>query len=299
MMPTENVYTELGKSIRGYRTRQKMTQAELAKDICSTAHITHIENGFRTPNAIILYQIAERLRVPIELLFKPYNTLQKSMIDGLFNAIASEGAYDKLKEYVDFIEDNYTHLNKQNQLFVKTIKLYMNALFSRDYLKGAKDMEALFNHSSHDGYMSDVEFALICASYWLYYLAGNTEFAFMKYKEIYFKIPQVITINHEEVIIKFFTQISALSIDRGSYDLALRYIDEGIDYCKNYSNHILLPELLFHKGEACIYKGNQEEGESLIRDAINFSDLIYIKNKDFLSYIQKRLEKLNLTSMNE
>lgn len=291
----DELFKILGTTIRSYRKKLNMTQAELAKGICSTAHITHMENGIRTPNAIILYQIAERLKVPMELLFQPADSMQQHMISGLIRTIVSGGENKKLEEFVSYLESNASYISKSDQLLIDVIKVFMSSQESKEYIKGAKEMDNLLEEfSNYHDYLTDIEFTLICASNWLYYLSGDIEYAFLKLKEVYYKIPNVIITDMSTGVIKFFTQISAIAIDRGSYDLALRYIGEGMELCKEYANHVLLPEFFFHKGEAMILKGDKKSGETQIQFAIKLSESVYVRNKNFLDYIQPRIDRLKL-----
>ncbi|WP_054636376.1 helix-turn-helix domain-containing protein [Thalassobacillus sp. C254] len=62
-------FSRVGKKIYELRKYQKMTQADLAKGICTQAQISKIENGTIIPYSNTLFEIAERLGTDIYYFF--------------------------------------------------------------------------------------------------------------------------------------------------------------------------------------------------------------------------------------
>lgn len=67
-----NICRLVGKNIRAYRTRKKMSQEDLAARVgMSRPYLSEIENGLQNPSLIILDSIAEALDATvIDLLQK-------------------------------------------------------------------------------------------------------------------------------------------------------------------------------------------------------------------------------------
>ncbi|WP_113928505.1 helix-turn-helix transcriptional regulator [Bacillus sp. P14.5] len=59
----------IGKSLKDLRTYQKVSQKNLAKDICTQAYVSMIEKGEIIPSAHILHAFAQKLGVPIDYFF--------------------------------------------------------------------------------------------------------------------------------------------------------------------------------------------------------------------------------------
>ncbi len=57
---------QLGKLIKYHRTRQGITQKELANGICSISYLSKIENGSITPNNDVIKLITSRLNISIQ-----------------------------------------------------------------------------------------------------------------------------------------------------------------------------------------------------------------------------------------
>ena len=69
-MRDERIKT-LGFNIKVERLRQKITQAKLAELANVTSDsIQKIESGKQTPSCLVLYDIANVLNVPLEILYK-------------------------------------------------------------------------------------------------------------------------------------------------------------------------------------------------------------------------------------
>ena len=61
----------LGDNIRAERMRKRFSQEKLAELIgVHKDSIKNIENGYQTPSAFIVFDIANALEIPIEDLFK-------------------------------------------------------------------------------------------------------------------------------------------------------------------------------------------------------------------------------------
>jgi putative transcriptional regulator len=62
--------SELGNRLREERTRQGLTQAELAALVrVSRKTINTVENGVFVPSAVLALRLARALRTPVERLF--------------------------------------------------------------------------------------------------------------------------------------------------------------------------------------------------------------------------------------
>ena len=68
--------TSIGEAIRKKRIELKLTQEELADDICSVGYLSKIENGMREPSNRIVRMLLERLGATQELGFKSGNQVE-------------------------------------------------------------------------------------------------------------------------------------------------------------------------------------------------------------------------------
>lgn len=68
--------TSIGEAIRKKRIELKLTQEELADDICSVGYLSKIENGMREPSNRTVRMLLERLGATQELGFKSGNQVE-------------------------------------------------------------------------------------------------------------------------------------------------------------------------------------------------------------------------------
>ena len=61
--------TQVGKRLREFRKRLKMTQGDLAEGICNRSYVSQIEKGQVIPSPEILEQLAKRLHTEIKELW--------------------------------------------------------------------------------------------------------------------------------------------------------------------------------------------------------------------------------------
>ncbi len=293
-MEDVKLYNVIGAVTKKYRQKLNMSQAELAKGICNPSHIAHIESGRRTLNAILLFQISEKLKIPLEKFFSPCSYELTKMMTGFTMMCSSDGNSSKIVEYINFIEGNLSFASKKDTLLIESLKIFIKAVETEQYKEGIEEIQKLLDaYTSHDSYISPIEFAVENGIYYLHYLSGDVEYAYLKYRESYHKLHKVLTFENHNYIAKFFIQIAVISIEKGSYDMALRYLDEGIEFSKTESVHSLLPELLYHKGEVLFLK-NKSEGMEQIKDAIKLADLICPYPPGFYEYIGPRLKKYDI-----
>lgn len=67
----DNRLDKLSANIRAERNRKKISQEELSEKIgLSTRSISAIENGWQTPSAFAIFDIANALNIDINELFK-------------------------------------------------------------------------------------------------------------------------------------------------------------------------------------------------------------------------------------
>ncbi|GIN13816.1 hypothetical protein J26TS2_36830 [Shouchella clausii] len=70
---------ELGKTIKYYRIKHNMTQAELADGICSIPHLSKIENNIYKANHATASLLLDRLGVNIEDEYAQHNEIKQSL----------------------------------------------------------------------------------------------------------------------------------------------------------------------------------------------------------------------------
>lgn len=146
---------EFGALIKFYRTQRGMTQAELAKGICSVPHLSKIENNSKEANEETISLLLERLEIGLEemeekegtiqfllgQLEEKINYFQKDKIDGIFQKL------QEIEHIIPFSKYIYTY----------ELYKYRYLLFKGFLAEAESQKDLLFkqrkNFSQHEEYL--------------------------------------------------------------------------------------------------------------------------------------------------
>ncbi|MFB4213036.1 helix-turn-helix domain-containing protein [Shouchella sp. JSM 1781072] len=112
---------ELGRTIKYYRIKHNMTQAELADGICSIPHLSKIENSIYNANFGTAALLLERLGINIEEEYAQHTEI-KQTLDSFIEAIQFADE-EKAIEHYELLLDKETVIPRTN--YRNTYHLYM------------------------------------------------------------------------------------------------------------------------------------------------------------------------------
>ncbi|MGG1676810.1 helix-turn-helix domain-containing protein [Neobacillus sp. NRS-1170] len=146
---------EFGALIKFYRTQKGMTQAELAKGICSVPHLSKIENNSKEANEETISLLLERLEIGLEEMDE-----KEGLIQTLLGQLGEKINYF-LKDKIDEI---YQKLQEMEHIipfskFIHTYELYKyRYLLFKGFLAEAESQKDLLfkqkkNFSQHEEYL--------------------------------------------------------------------------------------------------------------------------------------------------
>lgn len=141
--------------IKYYRTQRGITQAELAKGICSVPHLSKIENNSKEANAETISLLLDRLNVNLEEMEEK---------EGLIQSLLGELG-EKINYYLmDKIDETYRNLQEIEHIIPFSKHIYTYELYKYRYLlfkgylaEAEKQKDLLFkqriNFSQHEEYL--------------------------------------------------------------------------------------------------------------------------------------------------
>ncbi|WP_052131659.1 helix-turn-helix domain-containing protein [Planococcus sp. CAU13] len=101
---------KLGFEIKRLRKLRKMTQIQLAKDICNQSEISRIEAGDCFPSLDVLYLISNRLNVPITIFFNSLSFDEMEEIKLIQKNVWNFSQTKKYEELLTYL--NHVHSTK-------------------------------------------------------------------------------------------------------------------------------------------------------------------------------------------
>lgn len=257
-------YASVSAKIKELRTNKNMTLSELADGICSISHISRIENGTRTPNALILRQISNKLGVSPDILLRTvespnsiryYEIIKQLYIDCEYNR------FEKVFEVTSKINFDEVYSLEDKQILLALNYVCENMLRSIPELTIKRLQEVLDMSYSSGAQPTDLEFALL----------SNIANCHIQMKDLK-KAKQIIsflelsvenTLFHiaKQPLIRFHTSNSIIAYHEKSYDKAHELIDKAISCAKDCSHHATLIECYYVKGR--IYEKQNMQKEAM------------------------------------
>ncbi|CAH2213410.1 helix-turn-helix domain-containing protein [Tepidibacter aestuarii] len=296
-MKLTDYYIEIGPYIKELREKNNMTKKQLADGICSPSYITLIENGSRCPTSVILRQIATKLGITPEYLFRaiesPASLHVKELLDQIFLYIERHD-FKSVYNLINEKEKELSITSIHDTQIIRTFKSLSVTMLSQDYQRGIDAMknilELTYNKESNP---TDIEF-IIMFNYGFFLLLNNQK------KEAYNHLISIkkymdnIKFLHTRVIFPaFYMFLISACLDMSKLDESSKYINYAIDYCKKNNTYNFLRELYFLKSELYYRLKKEKDFKVWYSKALTLHDLIKNSDDEYLdTFIKSRLEKL-------
>ncbi|WP_165983057.1 helix-turn-helix domain-containing protein [Macrococcus brunensis] len=232
--------SKIGDKVLGRRKELKMTQADLAKNICTQSQVSRIEKNEIMPSSETLYQIARRLNVSMDYFFgvEPVNNTIRGK--KICEDYLESKEFETLEVFVD--AQLQTILTEYEHRYLTWVKAVCAGYTKPDLEIAIKVLEELLdNPIKHQDYELE---ASINSSLSIFYkkLKDNEK------AENRIRIARsIINENNlfNEVAAKIYYQYSALLISEESYEDALEMANEGINICIRHNILFLLDNLIY------------------------------------------------------
>ena len=119
-------YKDLGKRLRKERENKKVTQEQLAEMVdCSSAHISHIENGHTIPSLKMLIDIINKLGISSDKLLCDYIQHADHVFKNELSELLEECSETEIKYLVEMAKENLIIYRKDSEKD-KAVKTYID-----------------------------------------------------------------------------------------------------------------------------------------------------------------------------
>lgn len=296
-MDTPNYYLQIGEIIKRYRQKNGMTKTELAKGICSISYITRIENGERCPTSVILRQIANKLGITTEQLFRTIESPSALQIKQIINQsliyvekFDFENMYKLVNEKTKKLEIKSMH----DLQFLNCLKCFSYTMLNKDYKNGLIELKSNLELTYTKGNIPrDIEFAIMSVYGLFLLLDGQNEEAFEYLIRIIKYVDVIEYIDSYAILTQYYLYLIMAYIETSRYSESLLHVDFAINYCKKYNVYATLRELFFLKGEAYYHLNNEDEFKYWYDKAMTLHNIIKTSDKEYFdTFVENRFEKL-------
>ncbi|WP_179395643.1 helix-turn-helix domain-containing protein [Lacticaseibacillus absianus] len=251
----------LGEKVRYYRKLKGLSQAELAKGICTQATISLIEKRNKVPSMNILLRLINRLGISLEdIVIENHNHIQRTLneVDTLIRHGDYVEAGEKLKQ-VRQARLNGEEETKRYFYYQGMVELFVN----RDqdeaiYYFGRVLNPLTVNYRDLPAIMATLGLGLAYAE------KGTTERARVYIDEALRLLKQIplTESRYLDIELTIFWHIARIYYELGEYTGALQHIQNGIAIAVKHDSLFLLDELYALRARSLMKLGDAKAPEA-------------------------------------
>lgn len=300
-MKLTNYYIEIGPYIKELREKNNMTKKQLADGICSPSYITLIENGSRCPTSVILRQIATKLGITPEYLFRaiesPTSLQVKELLDQIFLYIERHD-FKNIYKLITEKEKDLCITSIHDTQIIKTFKSLSVAMLSQDYQHGMNELKNILDLTyNKDSNPTDVEFIIMFSYGFLLSLNNQKEEAYNNLINIKKYMDNIKFLHTRVIFPAFYMFLISACLDISNLDESSEYLDYAIDYCKRNNTYNYLRELYFLKSELYYRLKKEKEFKIWYNKSLKLHDLIKDSDNEYFdTFLKSRLNQLKQIS---
>ncbi|MGI8363310.1 helix-turn-helix domain-containing protein [Bacillus cereus] len=289
-------YLNIGLIIKDLRQKRNMRQEELANGICSQANISMIESGKIYPSTFILYQIACKLRVPLNYFFLTNDNIEidrKNTARQIIQKFLRDKDYlqsflfiKEEKEIGTFSENNY---DLQFQIWAETICLYYTNKINNPIPPLKKALRKTFTTLKH----TTEQELLILNSIGIFLAEkGRIKHAIRILKWVNKTLNSYYYFSNYTLLIKN-TYAYAQNLSRQSlYEQSIKLCDKAIKHSLFIESSFLIGELYYEKGLNLYYLNLFYEAQHFLNFAIQVFEMK--KQFQYENFVRDKIKEFSL-----
>lgn len=238
----------LGKNLAMQRRRLGLTQKQLARDICSQGLISNIERGNYVPNAILLGQICNRLKMSIDhaLLNHYYKISHREDFNETVEQLCNQHLYQQMQDYLEKSE-LADHLRRDDDL---QIYYYYHACSVYQLTKDAQvslrelNLALSFTYSPHQAHLTSLEMVIMsCIDF--VESESNINHEFKRFKRL-----ESIILNDDNLTLDpnyslIFYQYALTLFHHGEKIESIAILQTGIKWATDHNVTFMLADFFF------------------------------------------------------
>ncbi|WP_432664720.1 helix-turn-helix domain-containing protein [Wukongibacter baidiensis] len=295
-----NYYIKIGPYIKELREKNNMTKSQLAEGICSVSYITRIENGERCPTSVILRQIANKLGITTEYLFRaiesPTSLQVKELLDQIF-VYVGRSDMKKVNELITSKEQELDITSIHDMQIIRTFKCISTTTTNDNVQHQMDELKSILALTYIEGSNpTDIEFILMFTYCGLIASTNQKEQAYNDLKRLEKYLDKIQFFHTPVIVPAFYMMLILTCLDTSHFKEASLSLDVAIDYCKKNNTYSYLRELYFLKAELFDRLNNEREFTIWYNKSLMLHEMIKDSDDEVFDEIVKdrlkTLEKL-------
>lgn len=290
----------IGKKLRDLRKYLHITQAELAEGICSQAMISKIEKHEEIyPSAELLYQLSQRLGVPIDYFFQEIELLNISYVNDVCDQLTHLILYKNYEEAYQIVKSE-----KKNAIFqekhLKRYLLWREAIcvahVDNDFQTALELLDQALDLSGTTEKNYSLEELDILTSKAIFYSNNNNmEAASELFETILHHATRSVYQKGRTTIINIYYNYARTEFFLKNYKKCVDLANSGIKICKGEQSLFSLGHLYYQKAEGLymINGGATPDIISIYKDSLwVFTQL---RDEKVMNIIETKIKNLEST----
>lgn len=287
-------YKHFGELLKEIRTSNNITLEQLAEGICSVRQLSRIERGENNPSLYILHHISIKLNIDLQEYYRIHFS------SGSFEAYDYKSKLEQLlinldlysvRELIEKIENQEHFKRGENRQYIIYGKALCSANLDKDYelsnkfcIEGLQIEDPAFNiNKFEDKIYSNIGLTMINLIAVNYNRMGRYDESFEIFKSLFSVLENHIfnapfsmynSLAFEKKLYQSTScNLSIIYSDKGQYDIAMKYVNKGIDFSIKENYMRFLPELLSQKSRVLYKIGYSEESYMAYQDCLSLNRL--------------------------
>ncbi|MBG9586572.1 XRE family transcriptional regulator [Cytobacillus firmus] len=285
-------FSVIGDKIKELRRIQRITQKELAEDICTQAQISKLENGEVIPCASTLFLISQKLGIDVNYFFNIGLTPRLDYVEEVARQLKIARRNFKYREMEEIVEmEERNPLFYQNQRYLqlliwhKGICLYHVHSDFEHSLQTLDEALALTNEK----FRTEQEMEILLSKGIVCFENNLLDEAIKIYESVYTEMKNLPQLRDYILKTKLFYNMARAFTRKGFYEKSTEICTEGIDWGIEKDNLFLLGELHYHIGYNFELSEDFRSAHEYMQKALLIFDLQ--KDQKYSDYINGKLMK--------
>jgi len=285
-------FSVIGDKIKELRRIQRITQKELAEDICTQAQISKLENGEVIPCASTLFLISQKLGIDVNYFFNIGLTPRLDYVEEVARQLKiarRNFRYREMEEIVEMEERNplFYQNPKYLQLLIwhKGISLYH---VHSDFERSLETLDKALSLTNKKVW-TEQEMEILLSKGIVCFENNQLDEAIRIYEMVYKEMEKLPDFRDYIVKVKLLYNMARTFTRKGLYEKSTELCMEGIEWSIEKDNLFLVGELHYHIG----YNFELQEDFYSAQDYMKKALLIFDLQKDhkYSDYINGKLIK--------
>jgi len=287
-------FSAVGEKIKELRKQMKLSQKELAHNICTQAQISKIEKGEVLPLSSTLYLISQRLGIDVNYFFDIGTTPRLDYVvetTRQLKAARRNTDYNTIKQIVEAEQHNplFTRNKKHFQII-----LWHKAIYEYEINRKFQKAVSLIDEAielTFDKIYTEKEIEIYTSKGIFYYEEGYIKESLKIYYDAFNWLNEIPHLQDDTIKSRLYLNIAISLTDLKKFDQSISYCQEAINWAIKKDNLYLLAHFHYHIGFNHELQNQLQQATSYMKEALMIFRLV--RDHRYTAEIEEKINQWN------